>query len=424
MREELVQLLWEQKRYTPQRLRTLDGRQVVPVKPGVRNHGQGPDFLQAELIIGDTRWAGNVEIHVDGLDWYRHGHHQDLAYNSVIAHVVWKPTGEPVMRQDGTSIPEIDLSACADSQSLKGYQCLVESDQKLPCSDLIRSVPLLHLIAAFESYGTERLLARADRVIEWIEKCKGDWETAFWIVFCGNWGGNKNRQAFENLAVSLPLKVLLKTESVLQKEALLLGMASMLEESSGDPYVCALMREWSFFQHKHQLMPVEKQLFHWGGMRPAQFPSIRLAQLAALLQLSPRLDVLLAKTPRLIEMLESLRPSEFWKSRYTLDKESKPIDKKLGGQFIDGLLINAVAPIRWVYAQNVLKKPPASDLADFLNLIPAEENSVTRLFTSAGVRPRTALDSQAMIHLHRYFCAEKRCLQCQIGSQIIRSFSG
>ena len=422
MREVFVQVVWEQRRYIPQQLRTTDGRSVVPIKPGTRNQGQGPDFLQAELVIGDTRWAGHVEVHMNGADWYHHNHHSDAGYNSVIAHVVWIPTGKPVMRQDGTCIPEIVLAECTDPYSIRGFNYLFESQFELPCKEVISRVPAIHRMAAFESYGTERLLNKSEGLVHLISRLSGDWEQAFWVMLAGVWAGPANRTAFEQMALALPLKVIRQVPSLRAKESLLLGMCGLLEANLNNTEAEVFQQEWRFWKHKWQLVSLPNGLLKFGGLRPAQFPTLRLAQLAALLHVSHRLDILLDRTERLHEVLNGLRPSEFWLTHYTLEKSSKASDKALGKQFIDHLLINAVAPIRWVYLNHVQRKSSSHELTEFLNEVPPESNRITRLFVSSGVKPRTALETQAMIHLYKLYCTERRCLECQIGYFIIRSF--
>lgn len=422
MREEFVQAVWAHRRYNPQLMRTTDGLSVIPIRSGVRNQEQGPDFLQAELIIGDTRWAGHVEVHVNGLDWYYHGHHLDAGYNSVIAHVVWIPTGRPVLRQDGTVIPEIVLAEFADQSSIRGFHYLHESRLALPCGELIGRVPLIHRMAAFQSYGTERILAKTEILTRLISRLHGDWEEAFWITLAGAWGGSLNRDSFEKLAALLPLKLIRQVTELRPKEALLLGMTGLLNVESSEPDVIYLKSEWAFLSHKFQLKPLASCQFKFGGLRPAQFPTLRLAQLAALLHQSHRLDILLESKTRLVEVLSSLRPSSFWINHYTLHRSSKPLEKVLGKQFIQHLLINAVAPIRWVYANHVQRKVDSGVLSDFLNELPPENNRITRLFSVHGVNPETSLETQAMLHLFKEYCSERRCLDCQIGHFVLRSF--
>jgi len=139
------------------------------------------------------------------------------------------------------------------------------------------------------------------------------------------------------------------------------------------------------------------------------------------LQLNPRLDVLLGPVEKLFAVLNELIPSNYWETHYVLGKPSKPVNKKLGKQFVHNLLINAVAPIRWTYYHTILNKPLETDVAEMLSALPAEKNRFTRIFESAGIKPRNALETQAVLHLFRNYCSEKRCMQCQIGVKILRS---
>ena len=86
--EELLQFLWKYKLYASQVLKTTQGEPIEVVHPGIHNTDSGPDFFNAKIKIGETLWAGNVELHVKSSDWFLHQHHTNKAYNNVILHVV------------------------------------------------------------------------------------------------------------------------------------------------------------------------------------------------------------------------------------------------------------------------------------------------------------------------------------------------
>ena len=108
MKEELLHFVWQSKLLLSQSLTTTSGLPVTIVQPGNRNANAGPDFFNARLQIGDTIWAGNIEIHISSSDWDRHRHTSDEAYNNVILHVVYIHDRE-VLNAQGEQIPTLEL---------------------------------------------------------------------------------------------------------------------------------------------------------------------------------------------------------------------------------------------------------------------------------------------------------------------------
>ena len=86
--EQLLYYVWKHKIFPLNLLQTTSGLPVEVIDTGLQNSHAGPDFFNAKLKIDGTLWVGNVEIHTASSDWYRHGHDQDKAYDSVILHVV------------------------------------------------------------------------------------------------------------------------------------------------------------------------------------------------------------------------------------------------------------------------------------------------------------------------------------------------
>src|SRR5215210_6966042 len=108
--ERLVAWIWEQ-----QALRGAlpgdDGWQYQVVYRGRPWGERGPDFQGAILAREDgLLLRGDVEIHVRASDWRRHGHGRDPAYNRAVCQVVlWQDAARPIRRQDGASIPTIEI---------------------------------------------------------------------------------------------------------------------------------------------------------------------------------------------------------------------------------------------------------------------------------------------------------------------------
>jgi hypothetical protein len=97
-----------QKLGTPP-LTTFEGDSIEVIYPGTPNGGRGPDFLNAKIWIGDTLWAGDVELYLKASSWYHHQHQLDKQCDSVVLHVVWENDNE-VCSPLGRLLPCLELS--------------------------------------------------------------------------------------------------------------------------------------------------------------------------------------------------------------------------------------------------------------------------------------------------------------------------
>ena len=86
--EDLLHYCWKYRLYQQDNLKTSDGQTVEVISTGTHNTDAGPDFFNAKIRIGDTTWAGNIEIHQKSSHWFLHKHDADAAFDNVILHVV------------------------------------------------------------------------------------------------------------------------------------------------------------------------------------------------------------------------------------------------------------------------------------------------------------------------------------------------
>ena len=98
--EHLLHYVWKHKLFPLKVLQTTNGLPVEVIDPGLQNPNAGPDFFNAKLKIDGALWVGNIEIHTHSSDWFRHGHHSDKTYDSVILHVVSEADTE-ITRSNG-----------------------------------------------------------------------------------------------------------------------------------------------------------------------------------------------------------------------------------------------------------------------------------------------------------------------------------
>jgi hypothetical protein len=102
--EDFLHYVWKFRLFDKTNLKTADGESIEIYSAGLHNTDSGPDFHNARIKIGDTTWAGNVEVHVPSSDWRKHNHTTDNAYNNVILHVVYRDD-DPSTTNPGTGEP-------------------------------------------------------------------------------------------------------------------------------------------------------------------------------------------------------------------------------------------------------------------------------------------------------------------------------
>ena len=106
--EQLLHYVWKHKIFPLKELKTTTGQQVEVIDTGLANTDAGPDFFNAKLKLDGVLWIGNIEIHERSSDWFKHGHHADAGYNSVILHIASEIDTE-ISRSNGERIPQIQL---------------------------------------------------------------------------------------------------------------------------------------------------------------------------------------------------------------------------------------------------------------------------------------------------------------------------
>jgi hypothetical protein len=248
------------------------------------------------------------------------------------------------------------------------------------------------------------------------------WEEAFWWLLARNFGGKINGDAFEAVARCIPVNILAKHKTSLpQLEALLLGQANLLNDDFEDEYPKLLRREYNFLKKKYSLQPSAIPVFFL-RMRPGNFPTIRLAQLAAVIQQATHLFSKTIEAENIGEVRACLAATanDFWHYHYTLKQVSGYKKKTLGADAINIILINAVVPLVFAYGQFHRHEQLKEKALRWLESIPAETNSITADFTRLGIKNETAYDSQALLELRNTYCNEKRCLDCSVGNYLLR----
>lgn len=422
MKEIFIQYLWEYKLLSPT-LETTKGEPVQVLHPGRRNEDAGPDFLDARVKIGDTLWAGNVEIHLSASDWYKHGHDQDKAYDNVILHVVYQADKE-VFSGIRKAIPTLEVSSKFDSSILLRYRSFIDSKNWIACEKQLSDVQRFTWLGWLDRMIVERLELKISSVLDLLHQNKGDWEETFYHTLLVNMGFKVNAVPFDQLARLLPFKLLLKhRDSLFQLEALLFGTAGLLEKDFKDEHPIRLQKEFRFLAEKYQLQTVKTELWRFMRMRPANFPTIRLAQLAAMIHQHGPLfsQVVHGENTESLHALFHVEASSYWNNHFQFDKPSEGNTKKIGKTSVHLLLINTVAQILFAYGKYQNNETMTEKAMMLLESIEPESNQVIRRFADRGITATNALQSQALLHLRTHYCQPRRCLECRIGHVLMKS---
>jgi len=416
MTEQLFQFIWKQGLFDIHSLTTMEGHELKILEPGYWNHDQGPDFKVARIQINGLIWSGQVELHLRTSDWLRHGHDEDPNYRNVILHVVWQ---HDVALANG--VPVLELRDRVKKILLDRYKNWMSQDRRIACENEWKSSGLRPSKAWWRKLVIRRLEKKA---VEWRQQWLDlghDWEELCWRKTAKSFGGTHNGDAFEHIAVSLPLRLLRKhRDQPHQLEALLLGQGGVLPQCSSDKYVHMLRREYDFLTAKYDLKPLHMPLVFF-RLRPGSFPMLRLAQLSMLIHSHIHLFASLRDSVDLEEMKKMFKmtANDYWHYHYRLEEVSAFREKTVGSKMVDSILINMCIPLLYTYGKVMDDRRMIEKAVNWLERLPQEDNRVTRIFSGVDAGLENALCSQAVLELKHENCDKKKCLECNIGQLLI-----
>ena len=418
MTERLLQFIWQFQYFNKHQLQLNTGEYFEIVHPGLLNTNQGPDFIAARIRIGNTLLIGPVELHIKTSFWYKHAHQLDHNYDKVTLHVVW----EDDMDNSVSNIPVFTLQDRVSKLLLQQYQHWMDGRLFIPCEQQVTLAGDITWLAWKERLLVERLQRKSAVVFECLQQNNQHWEETFWWLLARNFGIRVNADAFEAVARSISLNILAKHKNqLLHLEALLMGQAGLLNKDFEDEYARRLLKEYKFQQSKYNFQQVAKPAFFL-RMRPAAFPTIRLAQLAMLIHRSNHLfskikELLCVKD---VKALLDVTAGSYWDQHYSFDKESAARPKRLGESMINNIIINTIVPVLFAYGYQRQEQVYKDRALQWLSEVASEKNTVTGGFTARGITNKNAFDSQALIELKTMYCDHKRCLDCAIGNSLLK----
>jgi hypothetical protein len=422
--ENFLFFIWRYRLLSSSLQVCVAGEQLQIIHPGLLNTNAGPDFTEAKLLIDGRRWAGNVEIHTKSSDWQLHRHQTDDAYESVILHVVYE-NDSMIKNKSGQSIPTLIIKGLFPELLFENYIKMLGSTESFPCRPQLQNVENIVISTFLSRVLIERLEYKTKEVFAKVNDLKGDWYETFYFFLARNFGFKVNALPFELLANILPLHLLNKhSDSLIQVEAMVFGQAGFLETNDLDgEYALLLKAEYKFLKLKYNLKPIDVSVWKFLRMRPASFPTLRLAQFSALHAQSNQLFAKLLKASNVKEILTlfaNLPVSPYWQTHYHFKKTSSEMQVQLGKKSVENILINTVCVFLFAYGKYTAQTHLVDRALDFLEKIPAEYNTIVNQYVEAGLKIDNAFLSQSVLQLNKYYCGQKKCLNCSIGIRILK----
>ena len=421
MKEDFLHYLWRFKKFDILNLQTFNKEPLTILHSGDYLQLAGPDFFNAQLIIGNQKWAGNVEIHLKSSDWYIHHHEKDEAYENVILHVVWEHDNE-IFRQNNTVIPVLEIKNYVSTESIENYQSLLQPKSWIFCEKQLASVNTFVFRNWKERLFFERLERKSKPVEELLIATGSDWEAVLFCLLAKNFGLNTNGEIFLKIASAIPFAVIRKESNEVENlEALLFGKANLLNDQKEDQYFLSLKKSYHYLTHKYKIEKTIIPPVQFFKHRPDNFPTIRLSQLANLYAGNQYLfsRIINANAVVLLYEIFSVGVTDYWKTHYQFDKESPKKIKLLSKAFIDLIIINTVVPLQFAYAK-AQGKEITENIIEMMGQISPESNAIIDKFKRIGVSVTNAFETQSLLQLKNDYCAKGRCLECAVGLEILK----
>lgn len=421
MKEDFLHYLWKFKKFDTLNLKTFNGEDITIINIGQYLELAGPDFFNAQIVIGNQKWAGNVEIHLKSSDWYVHHHERDEAYENVILHVVWEHDTE-IFRSNNTEIPVLEIKKYVDAVTIANYQSLIAPKSWIFCEKQLISIPQFIWNNWQERLFFERLERKSNPIIELLKLTNNDWETVLFCLLAKNFGLNTNGEIFLKIAQSIPFSVIRKESFEVENlEALLFGHSGLLDIEKEDNYFKDLKFRYFYLLHKYQLEKKIVEPVQFFKHRPDNFPTIRLSQLANLYHSQQNLfsKIITSTSVKAVYEIFEISVSNYWQYHYQFDKESPKKKKSLSKSFIDLIIINTIIPLQFAFAKSQGKEV-SENLIHLLCEVAPENNAILDKFCSFGVKSKNAFETQSLLQLKNEYCNKSRCLECAIGAELMK----
>ena len=484
--EEFLRQIWKEGRFTSANLRTADGRPVSIVSPGRANDDGGPDFRDAAIRIGSIVYRGDVELHVEARAWGRHRHDRDPHYNAVILHVVLAAGDSPSVTASRRTLPLLVLHPHLDPETERAWIASFGDHtdahvRAMRCARSSRSVSPALVERWLARLAAERCEGKVQRLEERLKQLVdeergtvrepypryyGDpseiphphpgyrsrdfssrklWDQLLFEGVMEGMGYAKNRSPF--LALARSFRIALLRQYALEDShtmmAILFGAAGLLpaaksiKEKESRTYVRLLRNRWREVRPALRLPLLHEGDWLFFRLRPANFPTARLATICFLLPALFHESMLRTLVRRLRQreaprmILRGLRgafsfaPDGFWQHHLHFTGFSSAGGLRLGRDRRDAILMNSVLPFFMLYARLFRDREIRDRARQVAAIMPrSHDNGITRLveqtlFRGRG-RLRSAWAQQGALQLHQSYCRVDGCLHCEVGKVLFR----
>ena len=422
MQENILHFIWQHQYFNIAQALTSDGDQIHVFKQGIYNSNAGADFENSKIKLGNVEWNGDIEIHVKSSDWDAHKHQNDKAYNKVILHVVWQ-NDKKIKREDHTLIPTLELKDLVDAKLINNAESLINSMEPIPCASQINLVSNYTVVETIHKSLIKRLERKSELVLAELKSAKGDWSETAYRLLMRQMGMKVNGELFYELSKAVPYHLIRKHKhSLTSIEALLFGASGLLLSSKEDEYILELKKEYEFLKNKHNLLKqLEPQNWKFMRLRPSNFPSLRIAQVASILTSSADIFECLTEFSEGKEVVLKLNviTSDYWLTHYRFTKEESKKVPALGKSSIDLILLNVVSPLLAAYSTQIADDIYIEKAINLTEQLKPEQNRIIKNWQQLNITPTNGAESQGLIELYNESCAYKKCLNCGIGFKLL-----
>ncbi|MEM1137960.1 MAG: DUF2851 family protein [Bacteroidota bacterium] len=424
MKEAFLHHIWKLQYFNQGALRTACGKSLSIMSTGSHNHHDGPDFMHATIKIGEITWVGNIEIHIKSSDWFAHKHQYNPAYNNVILHVVWENNGRAATTHNDVALPVFELKDVVEKELINRYEILIGGKDAILCSTQFTQVPELYIKAMQDRVLAERLERKSGEVLHLLKQNNNDWEETAYQLLMKYMGFKVNSSTFLQLATILPYRILKKQQYLIQIEALLYGQAGFLNTTIKDSYHSKLKKEYEYLLAKYKIANNKIQRSQWRFMRlrPPNFPTIRIAQVATILYHHKKIFDTLTNAKVLTQphSIFQVTTTAYWQKHYDFTKEFHSGTPKIGKTSQELLFINVVVPLLVAKANYLDSGSGYAKGLALLMQLRYEDNKIIRKWKALNAPLKYAADSQAFIELFENYCEEKKCLECTLGNYLLK----
>ena len=420
MNEKLLQYLWNFKIFNSFDFKDMEGNELEILDFGKWNFDSGPDFLFGKIKFKNLILAGNIELHVKSSDYIFHQHSGNPEFENLILHVVFNHDME-IDELNKKNIPTLELKNYIDQNLLWKYESLLNENQFIPCANLFEASKIPFQFA--EETLFKKLDEKSLEIEESLRINKNNYEAVLFQNLAYAFGLKVNSLIFRQIAECLDFTIVNKTrQNQTQLEALFFGICNWLENPK-DEQTKIWKREFDFLKMKYQIDDLRFQP-KFSKLRPPNFPTIRLSQLASLYHLNQNLFSKLIASKNMDDIdaiFSNVKASDYWNDRFNFGKTSTiKGEKSLTKEFVELILINAILPLKYAYHKN-FDEDAADEILEFYRKITPEKNSIITSWNQLQVKTESALQSQAFLYHHKNFCLKKDCLNCGIGFQLLKN---